>query len=39
MFIRDLKKMPEITACDNTLLREFFNPLKDKLEPDFASFC
>ncbi|MCP4632353.1 MAG: cupin domain-containing protein [candidate division Zixibacteria bacterium] len=31
MFIRDLIKCKEITAGDNTILRELFNPEKDDL--------
>ncbi len=30
MFIKSLKNCQEITAGDNTKLREIFNPLKDK---------
>lgn len=32
IFIRDLKKCKEFSAGDNTLLRELFNPLKDKMD-------
>ncbi|MCP4584245.1 MAG: cupin domain-containing protein [candidate division Zixibacteria bacterium] len=31
MFIRKLDRCKEITAGDNTILRELFNPLKDDL--------
>ena len=30
MFIRDLTKCQEFIAGDNTILKELFNPLKDK---------
>jgi mannose-6-phosphate isomerase-like protein (cupin superfamily) len=32
MFVRDIDDCPEITAGDNTRLRELFNPLKDDLD-------
>ena len=32
MFVRHLRDCEEITAGDNTRLRELFNPLKDPLE-------
>lgn len=32
MFIRDIASSEEIVAGDNTLLKELFNPLKDRLE-------
>ncbi len=31
MFIKDLSKCREFIAGDNTILRELFNPLKDKM--------
>ena len=32
MFVRRIAECPELTAGDNTKLREVFNPLKDPLE-------
>jgi len=32
MFIRDLSKCKKFIAGDNSILRELFNPLKDKLK-------
>ncbi len=32
MFIRDIENCEEITAGDNTRLRELFNPVRDDLE-------
>jgi mannose-6-phosphate isomerase-like protein (cupin superfamily) len=32
MFIKDLKKCKEFIAGDNTILRELFNPLKEKMD-------
>ena len=34
MFIRDLSKCKEFVAGDNTILRELFNPLKDKIKDE-----
>jgi mannose-6-phosphate isomerase-like protein (cupin superfamily) len=36
MFIRKLNQREEITARDNTVLRELFNPLKDDLELGYS---
>ena len=36
MFARKLKDCKEITAGDHTLLKELFNPLKDKLELNYS---
>jgi mannose-6-phosphate isomerase-like protein (cupin superfamily) len=36
MFIRDLNQCDEITAGDNSLLREILNPIKDKLDIGYS---
>ena len=36
MFVRDLKDCAEITAGDNTLLRELFNPAADPLKLGYS---
>ena len=36
MFLRDLPKCKEFTAGDNTILRELFNPLKEKMKLGYS---
>jgi len=36
MFVRKLKECSEFTAGDHSILRELFNPLKDKLELNYS---
>jgi mannose-6-phosphate isomerase-like protein (cupin superfamily) len=36
MFIRDIEECREITAGDNTRLRELFNPYKDDLDLSYS---
>ncbi len=36
MFVRKLKECREFTAGDHSILRELFNPIKDKLELNYS---
>jgi mannose-6-phosphate isomerase-like protein (cupin superfamily) len=36
MFVRKFKELNEFTAGDHSILREYFNPLKEKMELNYS---